>query len=276
MAPAFVQFTFINEPSTSTNPKSFPAITNADGNFLVITSRNTPIISVTDTFNNSWVQAGAGNFASIWYAPNVSVGLNTVVVHFAAPSNFQGTLTEYSGVAVSSPLDQVSVSNQPSGTSGTTNVITTTQNGELIIVAIANETSNNPTYTGTGGFAVRDPAAHNSNTADFVQSTSGAISATINGGASYVWDLQIASFKAQPALPVSGAYSVPDSRVAPAGPNSSRTVNATKIYDVQTSSNPAIPPKDSRVSPNIPVDSRVSPNIPQNSRTPGTFGPGVN
>jgi hypothetical protein len=73
---------------------------------------------------------------------------------------------------------------------------------------------------------------------------------------------------------VSGAYSVPDCRVAPAGPNSSRNVQGTLIYDVQTSSNPAVPGTDSRVSPNIPVDSRVSPNIPQNSRTPGTFGPG--
>jgi hypothetical protein len=68
-------------------------------------------------------------------------------------------------------------------------------------------------------------------------------------------------------------YSVPDCRVAPAGPNASRTVNNTKIYDVQTSSNPAIPPTDSRTA-GAPVDSRVSPNIPQNSRTPGTYGPG--
>jgi hypothetical protein len=69
------------------------------------------------------------------------------------------------------------------------------------------------------------------------------------------------------------AYSVPDCRVPPAGPNASRTVQGTKIYDVQTSSNSAIPPKDSRAA-GAPVDSRVSPNIPQNSRTPGTFGPG--
>jgi len=72
------------------------------------------------------------------------------------------------------------------------------------------------------------------------------------------------------------AYSVPDCRVAPAGPNANRLVQATKIYDVQTSSNHIIPPTDSRIAPNIPVDSRVAANIPQNSRTPGTFGPGVN
>ncbi len=68
------------------------------------------------------------------------------------------------------------------------------------------------------------------------------------------------------------AYSVPDCRVPPAGPNSSRTVQGTKIYDVQTSSNSTIPSTDSRVTK--PTDCRVSPNIPQNSRAPGTFAPG--
>jgi hypothetical protein len=68
-------------------------------------------------------------------------------------------------------------------------------------------------------------------------------------------------------------YSVPDCRVAPAGPNAPRNVNGTLTYDVQTSSNHAIPPVDSRTA-GAPVDSRVSPNIPQNSRTPGTYGPG--
>lgn len=72
------------------------------------------------------------------------------------------------------------------------------------------------------------------------------------------------------------AYSVPDSRAVTATtPNSSRTVQGTKIYDVpKVDSRAAGAPVDSRVSPNIPVDSRVSPNIPQNSRASGTFGPG--
>lgn len=78
-----------------------------------------------------------------------------------------------------------------------------------------------------------------------------------------------------PAYPANPAnvYSVPDCRVAPFGPNASRTVNATVTYDVQTSSNPAIPPKDCRVA-GAPVDCRLAANIPQNSRTPGTYGPG--
>ena len=64
-------------------------------------------------------------------------------------------------------------------------------------------------------------------------------------------------------------YSVPDCRITP---NASRTVNGTRIYDVQTSDNPAIPPTDSR-TPGAPSTDGT---YPQNSRAPGTFGPGVN
>lgn len=77
-----------------------------------------------------------------------------------------------------------------------------------------------------------------------------------------------------PSTPPSSVYSVPDCRVAPFGPNASRTVQGTKIYDVQVSDNSAIPPTDSRASK--PVDSRTTTSIPQNSRAPGTFGPGQN
>jgi hypothetical protein len=53
-----------------------------------------------------------------------------------------------------------------------------------------------------------------------------------------------------------------DSRI---NPNASRNVQGSLIYDVQTSSNPAIPPTDSRISK--PVDARTASIIPQNSRS---------
>lgn len=69
------------------------------------------------------------------------------------------------------------------------------------------------------------------------------------------------------------AYSVPDSRNFATFPNTSRDVQGTLIYDVQTSSNSTVPGVDSRTA-GAPVDSRVS--APQNSRTPGLYGPGEN
>jgi hypothetical protein len=88
--------------------------------------------------------------------------------------------------------------------------------------------------------------------------------------------VQVSAFatgKASLTPGTSTGYSVPDCRVAPAGPNSSRVVQGTLIYDVQTSSNKSIPPTDSRTA-GQGTDSRVSSNVPLNSRTPGTFGPG--
>jgi hypothetical protein len=73
--------------------------------------------------------------------------------------------------------------------------------------------------------------------------------------------------------PVGTGYSVPDCRKSPYGPNASRNVQGTLIYDVQTSSNPAVPSKDSRAAGAL-ADSRTAPNIPENSRTPGVNGPG--
>lgn len=64
-------------------------------------------------------------------------------------------------------------------------------------------------------------------------------------------------------------WSPQDSRQAVSGfgpgSNSSRTVQNSKIYDVQTSSNSAVPGTDSRVVQ--PTDDRIGSNIPENSRT---------
>jgi hypothetical protein len=78
-------------------------------------------------------------------------------------------------------------------------------------------------------------------------------------------DVQISNFAVGSAA--LQPYSVPDCRQSP---NASRNVNGTLIYDVQTSSNPAIPPTDSRGA-GAPV---ACGEYPQNSRTPGTYGPG--
>lgn len=64
-----------------------------------------------------------------------------------------------------------------------------------------------------------------------------------------------------------GVYSPVDSRDFATFPNQFRTVQGSKIYDVQTSSNASVPSADSRAA-GAPVDSRVAPNIPQNSRAP--------
>jgi hypothetical protein len=67
-----------------------------------------------------------------------------------------------------------------------------------------------------------------------------------------------------------GVYSQPDCRNFGHFPNASRVIQGTVTYDVQTSSNAAVPGTDSRTA-GAPVASGT---YPQNSRTPGTYGPG--
>jgi hypothetical protein len=64
----------------------------------------------------------------------------------------------------------------------------------------------------------------------------------------------------------SGAYSQPDCRVTKPNSATSETVNGTKLYDSQTSSNPAIPPTDSRASKPVACGT-----YPQNSRNPSSY-----
>jgi hypothetical protein len=107
---------------------------------------------------------------------------------------------------------------------------------------------------------------------------SGAAGFMLQSDVSVLSDAQISAWGGgsfQSTSPIITVYSQPDCRVSPFGPNNSRTVQSTKIYDVQTSSNSAVPGVDSRAA-GAPVDCRISPNIPQNSRALGTFGPGVN
>lgn len=69
------------------------------------------------------------------------------------------------------------------------------------------------------------------------------------------------------ATVVPTTYSVPDCRDYATFPNDSRDVQGTLIYDVQTSSNSAVPGEDSREE-GAPIDSRIAPNVPENSRAP--------
>jgi hypothetical protein len=92
---------------------------------------------------------------------------------------------------------------------------------------------------------------------------------TLKAIASLTNNLDSAVGSAAYVINSSGAYSVPDCRVTKPNSATGETINGTILYDSQTSSNPAIPPTDSRVSKPVACGT-----YPQNSRTPGTYGPG--
>jgi len=269
-------------PSTITSNSVTVTAGNAliCGVFLLGTSTTT--ITVSDTLSNTWATAvgpfngtvsGTAGELFVVYVKKLNASGTTAVtvqLNIQNPASARIHCHEVSGLDQTSPLDQTNTNSVTAAAMTSGNVTTTFANEFLYGYGVDN--AGNPT-TGVGW----TPGITEGSELDEWQIVSaiGTYAATYTGdGAAYM--CEIATFKGAAAPPPSGAYSVPDCRVVPVGPNASRTVQSTKIYDVQTSSNHIIPPTDSRIAPNIPVDSRVTANIPQNSRTPGTFGPGVN
>lgn len=104
-----------------------------DGNFIVLgLGKSTSIFptSVSQT-GATWVQAtgiGSGPSNQIWYAENVSGAGTTITVSFTAALSAVCIATEYSGIALSSSLDQTATAtgtdpdNPETGTTATTSV----------------------------------------------------------------------------------------------------------------------------------------------------------
>lgn len=271
MAITLLQSKSISGSQTASFNSDVPA-----GSLLVVGKRASQAATISDTVNGLWSLAvGIATGASgIWFFKNCAFTPAATVIT-ATGGNSDWIIAAYSGIDTVNPLDQT---NNNSGTSAGYNAgsITTTAPAELLLSNVANSTANSLVDTPGAGWA--DLAGGSNGNVFLAAQIVSSIGTYSNAGSynsSVTWGAVIASFKAFVA-PVSGVYSVPDCRTAPAGPNASRTVQGTKIYDVQTSSNHIIPPTDSRISVNIPTDSRAAGQAPQNSRTPGTFGPGVN
>lgn len=220
--------------------------------------------SFSDTLGNTWHTTVVGVGAYIGYSFGASSGADTITFHtnngsFACATSNVG---EFSGVGVASSVltnTGAEPTNNPSSqnitVSGTSSLIVNAWRWSGGVPTNSGSFAAVFSYGGGGGF---NGLAYQIAAAGTYQDTSGTL------GGTNTWASLIVSFT--PSGP--GVYSVPDSRVAPFGPNASRTLNQTLIYDVQTSSNHSLPPVDSRVS-GPPVDSRIAAIIPENSRTRG-------
>ena len=111
---------------------------NTQGDFLIVTgtsARRASTISISDSAGNTHIPAiGPVNDpaqdvnAYIWYVPNCKAGPNTITLTPSSTSALELHITEWSGVAASSPIDQVA-SGVGSGTIVTTDVRTTSVGG---------------------------------------------------------------------------------------------------------------------------------------------------
>jgi hypothetical protein len=201
------------EGTTSTGlTATFPHGTAA-GNLLVLTAAvytgaTSPISSVTDSANNSWLRAAAGPYfvsghnsdGEIWYAANAKPA-TTVTVHSAATS-VALQAQEYAGVTANSPLDSYAGAAN-TGTTATAGPITAAS-GELVVGFVAGH-GNTQAITIAGPFTPTQPqttATSGSITSiatgyQVLTSTSSpGISATF--GTAMYWAAGLAAFKPGP------------------------------------------------------------------------------
>src|SRR5579863_5550204 len=141
MAPAFVQSK--GGTSNAASPQNIVFTSNNTlGNLLVAGGRTNggavqPVI--TDTQGNTWVVVDFDNWTGVnnfWmaYAANCKAGANTVIVTEPGAS-CSTVIGEFSGVAITSPLDQHTHADTGAGTwtSASSGSVTPTTSGQLIV-----------------------------------------------------------------------------------------------------------------------------------------------
>jgi len=198
-----------DSPSSSIS-QSFRS-SNAAGNLIVVVAswgdNPAPSISASDTLGNSYLLATTDydpnhrQGLTIFYAPNIHSGQNTVTVHFGPSDGYRHiVIAEYSGIAGVSPLD-TTATHQANGTK-TTNGITssfasTTANGDLIFGAVEDDSGPWGTITAGTGFT-RRATLNNMDTAteDRVQTALGPAAATFTFRLADHYMAQMAAFRA--------------------------------------------------------------------------------
>jgi len=186
-------------PQSSMTTVSVPysgAQTAGDLNIVVVGWNDTvaDVLSVQDSAGNVYSRAigpttGTGLRQSIYYAPNIVGGTNTVTVTFNRAANHADIrILEYRGVTT---LDVAAGASGRSATPSSGSVTTTAPN-ELIFGA--NTVSSNTKSAGTG-FTSRVITSPDSDIAeDRIVNSIGTYSATANTSTGY-WVMQIVTFK---------------------------------------------------------------------------------
>ena len=186
------------QTTTATVAVSYPgAQTQGDLNVVVVGWNDTTatVQSVVDSAGNAYSLAigptsGTALRQSIYYAPNIKAGSNTVTVTFNQPAAFPDVrILEYRGV---STVD-VTAGASGSGTAANSGAATTTVANELIFGA-------NTVATTTGaagsGFTSRVITAPDGDIAeDKIVTTAGSNSATATLTSSGPWVMQMVAFK---------------------------------------------------------------------------------
>jgi hypothetical protein len=165
-APSLVQ----SASSTATAPSTAPATTltkpTSAGDLLVLSvslyaGTTNHITSITDSAGNTWVRVNAWSTAShnsdgeMWYAADVAAtsGL-TVTAHVVTAASMAFEVDEFSGIAITSPLDQ-SAGASTTGTTASSGPLTPAASGALLIGFSAGHASTQTMAVSASGFTAQ-------------------------------------------------------------------------------------------------------------------------
>jgi hypothetical protein len=280
-------FTTANNYAASTSSSASTSATFGNNNvpghllvaFVLTVASTIGNIAVTDNAGNIWVQAGSwfnysgSNYVGVFYVLSAKNSSKAAVSIGGVGQTFGSiVIGEYSYTSgFTAALD--ATGHAQAFNNNVSYTVAANFNDDLIFGGVFSN-AGGTTLTAGGSFTAAVQPGSEIGLLDWADAgAAGTVSVLGTLGGGNQWTGFGASFTATAPAPPSNAYSVPDCRLSPFGPNASRSVQGTLIYDKQTSSNSTIPGVDSRVQ-GAPVDCRISPNIPQNSRAPGTYGPG--
>jgi hypothetical protein len=245
MVPAFtatasgitlVQKNVSGNESTNTSISANFLSNNTAGNFLIVTgtaARPAGALSISDTLGNMYIPAmgpvtdtNQNVTAYIWYVPSCKGGANTVTLTPAIAAALEVHISEWTGLATPSPVDQTASANG-TGTPVSSGVATTTVNGELIFgyTFLYN--------TATAGAGFTPLSLVNGDLDEYqVQSTAGSIAATFTQ-TSGTWFALMATFK--PAGSTGTTYSI-SGAVSPAAAGYNLALSGTTTGNTTTNS----------------------------------------
>jgi len=196
---------------TNSSALAFPS-NNTAGNFIAVIIRagkSGQVLNVSDSHANTYKQAVLlnmtldGETSAIYYAENIAAGANTVTVSDnISAGTLRFSIMEYSGVALSSSLDNATAA-EGTGTAPSTPNAPTAWGGDLLLGEVT--TANAATFTAGPGYKIEDfvPAEPNSKLIgeDQIQTAAGNASASATIGASDSWGAIFAAFKSANGIP---------------------------------------------------------------------------
>jgi chitodextrinase len=165
-------------------------------------------VQVSDNVNGAWTRSsavttfssGSGDIA-LYYLQNSKAAPSglTITITATSATDLQGAVHEYSGVATTGSLDQVTVGRGSTGTTADSGATTGSATaGELLFSGLITGSSPSTATVG-GGLVIRDQTASASvDDADRTVATAGAQDVTWTLGASTDWYVVAAVFHAAP------------------------------------------------------------------------------